>query len=80
MLFQGGGKIASNFIHCERALIGLEGSVNENHFCIPFTISAKPSSKPKQNNCKYRLILSLFTSSQTLIKVKLQGELIKKKK
>lgn len=81
MLLQGGKKKKSEyFIHCERALKGHGGSVNGNHFCNPFSISAKLSSKTKQSNCKYRPILTLFTSSsQTLIKVKQQGKLTQKK-
>lgn len=75
MMFQGEEKKC--FIHCERALKGHQGSVNENHFHIPFSITAKPFSKPKQSNNKCRPIIALFTSS--LIKVKPQGELTGKK-
>lgn len=75
-----GGQNKKYFIHCEEVLKGHGGSVNENHFCILFSISANPSSKTKKCNCKCRPALSLFTSSsQTLIKVKLQGELMPKK-
>lgn len=65
------------FIHCERVLKGHQGSVNENHFHIPFSISSKPFSKSKHSNYKYCPIIALFTSS--LIKVKPQGELTEKK-
>lgn len=76
-MFQGEGEKKECFIHCKRALKGHQGSVNENHFHIPFSISAEPFSKWKESNYKRQPIIALFTSS--LIKVKPQGELTGKK-